>query len=57
MGFFKVVKNKAYFKRYQGKTDYYAQNRLVMQDKNKYHTPKYRMIDHVTNSDIIWLIA
>uniref|UniRef100_A0A8C6Y2N2 Ribosomal protein L5 n=1 Tax=Naja naja TaxID=35670 RepID=A0A8C6Y2N2_NAJNA len=41
MGFVKVVKNKAYFKRYQvkfqrrreGKTDYYARKRLVIQDK------------------------
>uniref|UniRef100_A0A8B9WN52 Large ribosomal subunit protein uL18 n=1 Tax=Bos mutus grunniens TaxID=30521 RepID=A0A8B9WN52_BOSMU len=61
MGFVKVVKNKAYFKRYQvkfrrrqeGKTDYYARKRLVIQDKNKYHTPKYRMIVRVTNRDII----
>uniref|UniRef100_A0A8C6FLS0 Large ribosomal subunit protein uL18 C-terminal eukaryotes domain-containing protein n=1 Tax=Moschus moschiferus TaxID=68415 RepID=A0A8C6FLS0_MOSMO len=49
MGFVKVVKNKAYFKRYQvkfrrrreGKTDYC------------YNTPKYRMIVCVTNRDII----
>uniref|UniRef100_A0A8C5W993 Large ribosomal subunit protein uL18 n=1 Tax=Microcebus murinus TaxID=30608 RepID=A0A8C5W993_MICMU len=55
MGFVKVVKNKAYFKRYQvkfrsrreGKTDYYAWKRLVIQDKNKYNTPKYRMIVHI----------
>uniref|UniRef100_A0A8C9A788 Large ribosomal subunit protein uL18 C-terminal eukaryotes domain-containing protein n=1 Tax=Prolemur simus TaxID=1328070 RepID=A0A8C9A788_PROSS len=46
MGFVKVVKNK-------GKTDYYAQKRLVIQDKNKYNTPKYRMIVRVTNRDII----
>uniref|UniRef100_A0A8C2NA43 Large ribosomal subunit protein uL18 n=1 Tax=Capra hircus TaxID=9925 RepID=A0A8C2NA43_CAPHI len=55
MGFVKVVKNKntADFKRYQvkfrrqeGKTDYYAQKQLVIQDKNK-------MIIHVTNRDII----
>lgn len=60
-GFVKVVKNKAYFKRYQvkfrrrreGKTDYYARKRLVIQDKNKYNTPKYRMIVRVTNRDII----
>jgi len=39
MGFIKVQKNKAYFKRYQvkfrrrreHKTDYYARKRLVMQ--------------------------
>uniref|UniRef100_A0A8C0CQ72 Large ribosomal subunit protein uL18 n=1 Tax=Balaenoptera musculus TaxID=9771 RepID=A0A8C0CQ72_BALMU len=65
MGFVKVVKNKTYFKRYQvkfrrrreGKTDYYARKRLVIQDKNKYNTPKYRMIVHVTNRDIICQIA
>ena len=65
MGFVKVVKNKAYFKRYQvkfrrrreGKTHYYARKRLVIQDKNKYNTPKYRMIVRVTNRDIICQIA
>lgn len=57
----KVVKNKAYFKRYQvkfrrrreGKTDYYARKRLVTQDKNKYNTPKYRLIVRFTNTDVI----
>lgn len=65
MGFVKVVKNKAYFKRYQvkfrrrreGKTDYYARKRLVVQDKNKYNTPKYRMIVRFTNKDIVCQIA
>lgn len=60
-GFVKVVKNKAYFKRYQvkykrrreGKTDYFARKRLVVQDKNKYNTPKYRMIVRFTNKDIV----
>lgn len=55
-----MVKNKAYFKRFQvkfrrrreGKTDYYARRRLVVQDKNKYNTPKYRMIVRFTNKDI-----
>ena len=59
MGFVKVVKNKAYFKRYQvkfrrqreGKTDYYAWKRVVIQDKNKYNTPKHRTIVRVTNRD------
>lgn len=37
----------------EGKTDYYARKRLVIQDKNKYNTPKYRMIVRVTNRDII----
>uniref|UniRef100_A0A673UMM1 Large ribosomal subunit protein uL18 n=1 Tax=Suricata suricatta TaxID=37032 RepID=A0A673UMM1_SURSU len=66
MGFVKVVKNKAYFKRYQvkfrrrqreGKTDYCARKRLVIQDKNKYNTPKYRMIVRVTNRAVICQIA
>ncbi|CAH1787092.1 unnamed protein product [Owenia fusiformis] len=65
MGFVKVVKNKAYFKRFQvkfrrrreGRTDYYARKRLTVQDKNKYNTPKYRMIVRFTNKDIICQIA
>jgi len=43
MGFVKIVKNKAYFKRFQVKfkrrreckTDYAARKRLILQDKNK----------------------
>jgi len=65
MGFVKVVKNKAYFKRFQvkfkrrreGKTDYYARKRLVVQEKNKYNTPKYRMIVRFSNKDICCQIA
>jgi large subunit ribosomal protein L5e len=61
MGFIKVVKNKAYFKRFkvkfrrrrEAKTDYYARKRLIMQDKNKYKTPKYRFVVRRTNQDII----
>merc|ERR1712072_625418 len=61
MGFIKVVKNKAYYKRFQvkykrrreGKTDYYARKRLVCQSKNKYATPKYRFVVRFTNKDII----
>merc|ERR1712093_337655 len=61
MGFVKVVKNKAYFKRYQvkfrrrrqGKTDYQARRRLTIQDKNKYNTPKYRFVVRFTNKDIV----
>jgi large subunit ribosomal protein L5e len=64
-GFIKVVKNKAYFKRFQvkfrrrreGKTDYYARRRLVVQEKNKYNTPKYRLIVRFTNKDIICQVA
>ncbi|XP_046742950.1 60S ribosomal protein L5 [Diprion similis] len=65
MGFVKVVKNKQYFKRYQvkfkrrreGKTDYYARKRLTVQDKNKYNTPKYRLIVRLSNKDITCQVA
>jgi large subunit ribosomal protein L5e len=61
MPYIKVVKTKAYFKRFQvkfkrrreGKTDYYARRRLVIQDKNKYNSPKYRFVVRFTNTDII----
>jgi large subunit ribosomal protein L5e len=65
MGFVKIVKNKAYFKRFQVKfrrrrefkTDYYARTRLIMQDKNKYKTPKYRMVFRKTNRDLVCQIV
>lgn len=61
MGFVKIVKNKAYFKRFQvqfrrrreAKTDYYARKRLIMNDKNKYDSPKYRMVVRFTNKDVV----
>jgi len=60
MGFVKVVKNKSYFRRFQVKyrrrreckTDYYARQRLILQDKNKYKSPKYRFVVRITNRDI-----
>jgi len=60
MAFVKLVKNKAYFKRFQvkfkrrreGKTDYYARKRLILQEKNKYNTPKYRMVVRFSNKNI-----
>lgn len=65
MPFVKLVKNKAYFKRFQvkfrrrreGKTDFFARKRLVIQDKNKYNTPKYRLIVRSSNKDICCQIA
>jgi len=65
MAFVKVVKNKAYFKRFQvkfkrrreGKTDYYARKRLILQDKNKYNTPKYRLVVRFSNRDVTCQIA
>jgi large subunit ribosomal protein L5e len=61
MGYIKVVKNKAYHKRYQtkfrrrreGKTDYYARKRLVVQDKTKYNALKYRLVVRQSNKNII----
>lgn len=61
MGFVKVVKNKAYFKRFQtkfrrrreGKTDYRARKRLVVQSKNKYNSPRYRFAVRFTNSKVL----
>lgn len=60
MAFVKVVKNKAYFRRFQvkfkrrreGVTDYYARKRLIIQEKNKYNTPKYRLVVRFSNKDI-----
>jgi len=60
MPFIKVVKSKAYFKRFQvkyrrrreGKTDYRARKRLVAQDKNKYNSPKYRLVVRFSNKDV-----
>jgi large subunit ribosomal protein L5e len=61
MVFVKIVKNKAYFKRYQvkyrrrreGKTDYRARQKLITQDKTKYNAPKYRFVVRITNRDVI----
>ena len=33
----------------EGRTDYYARKRLITQDKNKYNTPKYRLIVRISN--------
>lgn len=41
------------FKILEGRTDYFARKRLVIQDKNKYNTPKYRLVVRFTNKDII----
>lgn len=65
MAFVKVQKNKAYYKRLQvkyrrrreGKTDYYARRKMVTQAKNKYNTPKYRLVVRVTNRKFICQIV
>jgi len=61
MPFVKVQKNKAYYKRFQvkwrrrraGKTDYAARLRMVIQDKNKYSAPRYRLVVRLTNHFVI----
>eukprot|EP00591_Stephanopyxis_turris_P012553 CAMPEP_0195507846 /NCGR_PEP_ID=MMETSP0794_2-20130614/1215_1 /TAXON_ID=515487 /ORGANISM="Stephanopyxis turris, Strain CCMP 815" /LENGTH=304 /DNA_ID=CAMNT_0040634657 /DNA_START=42 /DNA_END=956 /DNA_ORIENTATION=- len=65
MAFVRVQKNKAYFSRYQvkfrrrreGKTDYRQRKRLCAQDKNKYQSPKYRLVVRFTNKQVICQIA
>jgi large subunit ribosomal protein L5e len=65
MAFVKLVKNNAYFKRYQtkyrrrrtGQTDYRARKRLITQDKTKFNTPKYRMIVRISNRYVLTQIA
>jgi len=61
MPFVKVVKNKAYFKRFQvkfrrrreGKTDYRQRHKLITQDKNKYQSPKYRLVVRFSNKYVL----
>jgi len=61
MPFIKNIKSKAYFSRFQtkyrrrreGKTDYYARKRLITQAKNRYATPKYRLVVRFTNTTVI----
>lgn len=44
-------------RRREGKTDYYARKRLIIQDKNKYDAKKYRLIVRISNKDICCQIA
>jgi len=46
-----------YRRRREGKTDYRARRRLIIQDKNKYNTPKYRFVVRITNRDVICQIV
>jgi len=65
MAFVKVLKNRAYFKRFQvknrrrreGKTDYFARRKMVRQDKNKYNAKKYRLVVRFTNRRVICQIV
>jgi len=63
--FVKVVHSKAYHSRYQvkfrrrreGRTDYRQRKRLCCQAKNKYQSPKYRLVVRFTNKQVICQIA
>jgi large subunit ribosomal protein L5e len=63
--FCRVTKTKSYFSRYQvkyrrrreGKTDYRQRKRLCAQDKNKYTSPKYRLVVRFTNRQVICQVA
>lgn len=46
-----------YRRRREGKTDYRARLRLITQDKNKYNTPKYRLVVRFTASDVVCQIV
>ena len=37
----------------EGKTDYYARKRLITQAKNRYATPKYRLVVRFTNTTVV----
>jgi len=65
MALVKLLKNPAYFKRYQvqkrrrreGKTDFKARRKMTQQDKNKYNIRKYRLIIRITNTRCIAQVA
>jgi len=65
MGFLKLQKTRQYYQRFQvkprrrrqGKTDYQARRNLIVQDKNKYGVPKYRLVVRLTNKDVICQIV
>jgi len=65
MALVKLLKNPAFFKRYQvqrrrrreGKTDFECRRKMVRQDKNKYNTKKYRLIVRFTNRKVICQVA
>jgi len=60
MAFLKKLKTTAWFKkyqvkkrrRYQGKTDYKQRRNMVKQAKNKYNSPKYRLVVRFSNKRI-----
>lgn len=61
----KEIKNKQYFKRFQvkfrrrrsGHTDYAQRHKLITQDKNKYQSPKYRLVVRFSNRYVLCQIV
>jgi len=61
MVFVKVVKNSAYYSRFQvkyrrrreGKTDYFSRRKCLTNDKTKFGVKKYRLVVRFTNRDIV----
>jgi large subunit ribosomal protein L5e len=47
----------SFFSLAEGKTDYRARRRLVVQDKNKYQAPKYRLVVRLTGHYVICQIV
>lgn len=40
-------------RRREGKTDYYARKRLIIQDKDKYNSPKYRLVPESPQPELL----
>jgi len=65
MPFLKVVKSRPYYMRLQtkyrrrrdGQTDYRARKALTVQAKNKYNSPRYRLVVRFTNREVICQIV
>ena len=65
MAFVKILKNTAFYKRYQvkkrrrlqGKTDYQARRKMIRQDKVKFNARKYRLIVRFTKKKCICQVA
>jgi len=61
MVFVKILKNQAFFKRYQvpkrrrreGRTDFQARRKMCHQDKCKYNSKKHRLVVRITSTKVI----
>jgi len=65
MVFIKVLKTRQYYKRYQVKyrrrrefkTDFYARRKMVIQSKNKFASPRYRLVVRISNKQVVCQIV